>query len=54
MKKRTTKYYLNRFGLKIVVWRKEHRPVYRPRVTNEQIQIARMRMIECQVKTNKN
>ena len=46
MKKRTTKLIFNRLGIKVVIWKKENRPTYRHRVTDEQIVRAREMMIE--------
>lgn len=43
---RTTLYFLDKFGIKIVVWRKQYRPVHKAMVTHEQIASARKRMIE--------
>jgi len=42
MKKRTTSFLFNRCGIKVVIWKKEHRP----QVTREQYNRARTNMIE--------
>lgn len=41
MKKRTTQFYFNRGGIKIVFWKKQYRPKREDLVTEEQIDRAR-------------
>lgn len=41
MKARKTKFYFNRFGIKVVIWKKEHRPKHNCCISEEQIDRVR-------------